>query len=56
VFSTTNGAGLAGEFAQKIIGEPIKRSFVAYYIDSGAQKKALRKLFSGPSFGSCLLA
>jgi hypothetical protein len=46
-------AGLAGEFAQKIIGEPIKRSFVAYYIDSGAtaeQKEALRKLFSGPSF------
>jgi hypothetical protein len=45
--------GLAGEFIQKIIGEPVKRSFVAYYIDSGAsadQKEALRKLFSGPSF------
>ena len=24
---------LAGEFAIKVIGEPIKRSFVAYYID-----------------------
>ena len=24
---------LAGEFALKVIGEPIKRSFVAYYID-----------------------
>src|SRR3981081_3751430 len=45
--------GLAGEFTQKIIGEPIKRSFVAYYIDSGAsaeQREALRKLFAGPSF------
>ena len=45
--------GLAGEFTQKIIGEPVKRSFVAYYIDSGAsaeQKEALRKLFTGPSF------
>ena len=45
--------GLAGEFALKTIGEPIKRSFVAYYIDSGAsaeQKEALRKLFAGPSF------
>jgi hypothetical protein len=45
--------GLAGEFAQKIIGEPVKRSFVAYYIDSGAsaaQREALRKLFTGPSF------
>jgi len=34
---------LAGEFALKVIGEPIKRSFVAYYIDSGAnaeQKEA----------------
>jgi hypothetical protein len=44
---------LAGEFALKIVGEPIKRSFVAYYIDSGAsaeQKEALRKLFNGPSF------
>src|SRR6478672_10275283 len=27
--------GLAGEFALKMIGQPIKRSFVAYYIDSG---------------------
>ena len=45
--------GLAGEFTQKIIGEPVKRSFVAYYIDSGAsaeQREALRKLFTGPSF------
>ena len=45
--------GLAGEFIQKIIGEPVKRSFVAYYIDSGAsaeQREALRKLFTGPSF------
>jgi hypothetical protein len=45
--------GLAGEFTQKIIGEPIKQSFVAYYIDSGAsaeQREALRKLFTGPSF------
>jgi len=45
--------GLAGEFALKIIGQPVKRSFVAYYIDSGAsaeQKEALRKLFTGPSF------
>jgi hypothetical protein len=45
--------GLAGEFALKIIGQPIKRSFVAYYIDSDAsaeQKEALRKLFTGPSF------
>jgi hypothetical protein len=45
--------GLAGEFAQKVIGEPTKKTFVAYYIDSGAsaeQKEALRKLFTGPSF------
>jgi hypothetical protein len=45
--------GIAGEFALKIIGEPIKHSFVAYYIDSGAsaeQREALRKLFTGPSF------
>jgi hypothetical protein len=45
--------GLAGEFARKIIGEPVKRSFVAYYIDSGAsaeQREALRKLLTGPSF------
>ena len=45
--------GLAGEFTQKIIGEPVKRSFVAYYIDSGAsaeQREALRKLLTGPSF------
>ena len=44
---------LAGEFVHKFVGEPVKRSFVAYYIDSGAradQKEALRKLFSGPSF------
>jgi hypothetical protein len=44
---------LAGEFTQKIIGEPVKRSFVAYYIDSGAsaeQREALRKLLTGPSF------
>jgi hypothetical protein len=43
--------GLAGEFTQKIIGEPVKRSFVAYYIDSAAsaeQREALRKLFTGP--------
>ena len=43
----------AGEFAQKVIGEPVKNSFVAYYIDSSAsaeQKEALRKLFTGPSF------
>ena len=45
----------AGEFAQKVIGEPVKNSFVAYYIDSGAsaeQKEALRKLFTGPSFAA----
>jgi len=45
--------GIAGEFALKIVGEPVKRSFVAYYIDSGAsteQRDALRKLFTGPSF------
>ena len=45
--------GLAGEFTQKVIGEPVKKTFVAYYIDSGAsaeQKEALRKLFNGPSF------
>ena len=43
----------AGEFAQKVIGEPVKNTFVAYYLDSGAsaeQKEALRKLFTGPSF------
>src|SRR6516225_5665233 len=47
--------GIAGEFALKIIGEPIKHSFVAYYIDSGAspeQREALRKLFTGPSFAA----
>ena len=47
--------GIAGEFALKIIGEPIKHSFVAYYIDSSAsaeQREALRKLFSGPSFAA----
>ena len=35
----------AGEFAQKVIGEPVKKAFVAHYIDSGAsaeQKEALR--------------
>ena len=45
--------GLAGEFALKVVGQPIKHTFVAYYIDSGAsaeQKEALRKLFTGPSF------
>jgi hypothetical protein len=45
--------GLAGEFAHKFVGEPVKSTFVAYYIDSGAsaeQREALRKLFSGPSF------
>ena len=44
--------GIAGEFALKIIGEPIKHSFVAYYIDSGStaeQREALRKLFTGSS-------
>src|SRR6516164_2797153 len=43
----------AGEFAQKVIGEPVKKAFVAYYIDLGAsaeQKEALLKLFTGPSF------
>jgi hypothetical protein len=47
--------GLAGEFALKVVGQPIKRTFVAYYIDSGAsaeQKEALRKLFTGPSFAA----
>src|SRR5215471_8672988 len=41
----------AGEFTQKVIGEPVKKTFEAYYIDSGAsaeQKEALRKLFTGP--------
>ena len=45
--------GLAGEFALKVVGQPIKHTFVAYYIDSGAsaeQKEALGKLFTGPSF------
>jgi hypothetical protein len=32
--------GFAGEFTQKIIGEPVKRSFVAYYIDSGSRRPA----------------
>lgn len=27
---------LAGEFALKVVGQPIKHTFVAYYIDSGA--------------------
>src|SRR6516165_776021 len=47
--------GIAGEFALKIIGEPIKHSFVAYYIDSSAsaeQREALRKIFTGPSFAA----
>src|SRR6201987_4420514 len=47
--------GLAGEFALKVVGQPIKHTFVAYYIDSGAsaeQKEALRKLFTGPSFAA----
>jgi hypothetical protein len=46
---------VAGSFTQKVIGEPVKKTFVAYYIDSGAsaeQKEALRKLFSGPSFAA----
>ena len=41
----------AGEFAQKVIGEPVKNTFVAYYLDSGAsaeQKEALRKLSPVP--------
>ena len=45
--------GIAGSFTQKVVGEPVKNTFVAYYIDSGAsaeQKEALRKLFTGPSF------
>ena len=45
--------GNAGSFTQKVVGEPVKHTFVAYYIDSGAsadQKEALRKLFTGPSF------
>jgi hypothetical protein len=45
----------AGEFVRKIIGEPIKKTFVAYYIDFGAtteQREALRKLFTGPSFAA----
>jgi hypothetical protein len=44
---------LAGEFALKVIGEPIKKTFVAYYIDSAAsagQREALRNLLTGPSF------
>ena len=47
--------GIAGGFALKIIGEPIKHSFVAYYIDSSASaepREALRKLFTGPSFAA----
>jgi hypothetical protein len=47
--------GIAGSFTQKVIGEPIKHTSVAYYIDSGAsadQKEALRKLFTGPSFAA----
>jgi len=45
--------GIAGEFIRKVIGEPLKKTFTAYYIDSGAsveQREALRKLFTGPSF------
>jgi hypothetical protein len=45
--------GVAGSFTQKVVGEMPKKTFVAYYIDSGAsaeQKEALRKLFTGPSF------
>jgi hypothetical protein len=40
---------------QKAHCQPIKHTFVAYYIDSGAsaeQKEALRKLFAGPSFAA----
>jgi len=47
--------GIAGEFALKVIGQPIKHNFVAYYIDSSAsaeQREALRKLFTGPSFAA----
>ena len=47
--------GIAGSFTQKVVGEPVKNTFVAYYIDSGAsaeQKAALRKLFTGPSFAA----
>jgi len=47
--------GIAGSFTQKVVGEPVKNTFVAYYIDSGAsaeQKEALRKLFTGPSFAA----
>jgi hypothetical protein len=47
--------GIAGEFLRKIIGEPLKKTFTAYYIDSGAsaeQREALRKLFTGPSFAT----
>ena len=28
--------GIAGSFTQKVVGEPVKNTFVAYYIDSGA--------------------
>jgi hypothetical protein len=47
--------GIAGEFLKKVIGESLKKTFTAYYIDSGAsaeQKEALRKLFTGPSFAA----
>jgi hypothetical protein len=47
--------GIAGEFLRKTIGESLKKTFTAYYIDSGAstkQKEALRKLFNGPSFAA----
>jgi hypothetical protein len=47
--------GAAGEFTRKVIGEPMKYTFVAYYIDAGAsteQREALRKLLTGPSFAA----
>jgi len=47
--------GIAGEFLKKVIGESLKKTFTAYYIDSGAsaeQKEALRKLFTGPTFAA----
>jgi hypothetical protein len=54
---TLDGAkfGIAGEFIRKVIGEAPKKTFTAYYIDSGAsaeQKEALRRLFTGASFAA----
>jgi len=43
--------GIAGSFIQKVIGEMPKKTFVAYYIDSGAsteQREALPSCSAAP--------